>query len=86
MGESPGLLFELDALDLGGSATETGRKMASFPLHPRLAHLLMHAQELKVPRLGADLAAILSERDILRRTVRSCGYVRAGHYRASAGV
>lgn len=61
------LLFDLDALDLGGSATETGRKMASFPLHPRLAHLLMHAQELKVPRLGADLAAILSERDILRR-------------------
>lgn len=61
------LLFELDALDLGGSVTGTGRKMASFPVHPRLAHLLMHAQELNVPKLGADLAAILSERDILRK-------------------
>jgi len=61
------VLIDLDALDQNGSATKTGKKMASFPLHPRLARLLMHAQELQVPKLGADLAAILSERAILRR-------------------
>lgn len=61
------LLFGLDALDRDGSATKTGKAMARLPLHPRLARLLLHADELKVPRLGADLAALLSERDIICR-------------------
>jgi ATP-dependent helicase HrpB len=41
--------------------------MARLPLHPRLGRLSQRAAELGCPRLGADLAAILSERDILRR-------------------
>ncbi|HSW63535.1 MAG TPA: ATP-dependent helicase HrpB [Dissulfurispiraceae bacterium] len=61
------LLFDLDALDSAGYATKTGKAMAGLPLHPRLARLLMYAVEMKVPKLGADLAALLSERDILRR-------------------
>ena len=40
--------------------------MVLLPLHPRLSHLLIKSFELGCPRLGADIAALLSERDILR--------------------
>ncbi len=63
------LLTALGALDRHGSVTAAGRKMAGLPLHPRLGRLLVRADELGAPRLGADLAALLSERDILRRNV-----------------
>jgi ATP-dependent helicase HrpB len=61
------LLMELGALDPKGSVTPVGRWMARLPLHPRLGRLLHRSAELGCPRLGADLSAILSERDILRR-------------------
>src|SRR5512136_361454 len=61
------LLMDLGALDPKGSVTPVGRSMARLPLHPRLGRLSQRAAELGCPRLGADLAAILSERDILRR-------------------
>jgi ATP-dependent helicase HrpB len=61
------LLMDLGALDPDGSATPVGRSMARLPLHPRLGRLSQRASELGCPRLGADLAALLSERDILRR-------------------
>lgn len=61
------LLMDLGALDKSASVTVEGRKMAGFPLHPRLARLLLRAEEMGCPCLGADLAALLSERDILRR-------------------
>ena len=62
------LLGDLGALDRNGLVTRTGREMAGLPLHPRLARLMLRAKELQVPQLGADLAALLSERDPLRRT------------------
>ena len=62
------LLKDLGALDHSGSITQTGRAMALLPLHPRLSRLMMRAQELDCTGLGADLAALLSERDIVRRT------------------
>jgi len=61
------LLLELGALDSEGAVTPVGRSMARLPLHPRLGRLLQRAGELGCLRLGADLAAMLSERDILRR-------------------
>jgi ATP-dependent helicase HrpB len=61
------LLMDLGALDPEGSATPVGRSMARLPLHPRLGRLSQRASELGCPRLGVDLAALLSERDILRR-------------------
>ncbi len=61
------LLQDLGALDRAGSATPLGRAMVRLPLHPRLSRLMMRAQELGCVRLGADLAALLSERDIFRR-------------------
>ncbi len=61
------LLIELGALDPSGAITAQGREMASLPLHPRLAGLMTRAAELGCISLGADLAALLSERDIIRR-------------------
>lgn len=62
------LLKELGALAEDGSVTAPGRVMARLPLHPRLARLLAGARELGCIRLGADLCALLTERDIFRRT------------------
>ncbi|MEX1183715.1 MAG: ATP-dependent helicase HrpB [Gemmatimonadota bacterium] len=60
------LLRALDALDDDGRATAHGRALASFALHPRLAHMLMNATSLELGALGCDLAALLAERDVLR--------------------
>ena len=43
-----------------------GRAMARLPVHPRLAHMLLRARELGALALAAELAALLSERDLLR--------------------
>ena len=63
------LLTDLSALDVSGSITTAGRAMARFPVHPRLARLLQRAGELGCLCLGSDLAALLSERDIIRRSL-----------------
>ncbi|HUI67093.1 MAG TPA: ATP-dependent helicase HrpB [Nitrospirota bacterium] len=60
------LLRNLGALDPSGSVTSIGRAMARLPLHPRLSRLMMRAEQLGCVRLGADLAAILTERDVFR--------------------
>jgi ATP-dependent helicase HrpB len=44
-----------------------GKAMARLPLHPRLAHMVVAGKRLKAGRLAADLAALLSERDLLER-------------------
>ena len=61
------LLGDLGAVDETGSVTPAGRQMARLPLHPRLSRLMLRAGELHCRSLGADLSALLSERDILRR-------------------
>lgn len=61
------LLRNLDAIDAKGAITEMGKAMARLPLHPRLAHMVVAGKRLKAGRLAADLAALLSERDILER-------------------
>ncbi len=60
------LLRRLDALDETGRVTPHGREMARLPLHPRLAHMMVIARQLRCVSLAADLAALLSERDLLR--------------------
>jgi ATP-dependent helicase HrpB len=62
------LLKGLSALDAKGSITPVGKAMARLPLHPRLGRLLLKAADMGFPSLGADLAALLSERDILRHS------------------
>lgn len=60
------LLIQLGALDGKGKVTEHGRRMAELPLHPRLAHMVQRACEQGVGALACDVAALLSERDLLR--------------------
>jgi len=62
------LLQRLGALDGAGSITAHGRAMARLAVHPRLAHMLLRARELEAVPLAAQLAALLSERDLLRGT------------------
>lgn len=61
------LLRKLGALDDQSRITDHGKAMARWPVHPRLAHLLLEAESRGAPLLGARLAALLSERDVLRR-------------------
>lgn len=65
------LLTQLDGLDKDGRLTAMGRKMAGLPLHPRLAHMLLKSVELAGAPLACDLAALLSERDILQGATSS---------------
>jgi ATP-dependent helicase HrpB len=60
------LLRDLGALDREGRPTETGRRMAELPVHPRLARLLFRGKELEKEEAAAVVAALLSERDIFR--------------------
>lgn len=59
------ILHHLNALE-NGAITEHGRKIHTVPCHPRIAHMLLLAEEDKLP-LGTDLAALLEERDPLTR-------------------
>jgi ATP-dependent helicase HrpB len=60
------LLSRLGALDVSGRITQHGRQMARLSVHPRLAHMLLRGLDLGALPLAADLAALLSERDLLR--------------------
>lgn len=61
------LLRQLDALDSTGRVTSHGQAMSRLGLHPRLAHMVLRAAHEGNRDLACDLAALLSERDILRR-------------------
>ncbi len=60
------LLRRLEAIDAAGAITATGRAMLETGLHPRLAHMLVRARGTAFAALAARLAALLSERDLLR--------------------
>ena len=62
------LCTRLGALDEHGGLSELGRRMLRFPLHPRLARLVLEAEARGEGERGCVLAALLSERDILLGT------------------
>ena len=66
VGQARELLRELGALEDAGFITPHGRAMAGLPLHPRLAHMLLRAREMRLGATACDLAALLAERDVLR--------------------
>lgn len=71
------LLVQLDAVIADGSITSSGQAMAAFPLHPRLGHMLSQAEARGLGPLACDIAALLSERDILvGEDRRSCDLVK----------
>lgn len=59
-----GLLHRLGALTKDGALTDVGRRLLKFPVHPRLARLIVETEALGVAREGATLAALLGERDV----------------------
>ncbi len=60
------LLQILSAIDQDGRITSQGCRMAALPLHPRLARMVIAADGIGQAGAACDLAALLSERDILR--------------------
>ncbi len=64
-------LTTLGALDADGGLTSTGRRLAALPVHPRLGRLLLAAASAGASDLGAELAALLSDRDVLRTSMSS---------------
>ena len=58
------LLHSLNALDKN-KITRHGVKMQKLPCHPRIAHLLLRAEEDQLTALATDIAAILEEKDPL---------------------
>jgi len=60
------LLLRLEAVDRDGRVTPHGRRLAGIGAHPRLGHMLVRAGDLGAAKLACELAAILSERDVLR--------------------
>ena len=59
-------LHQLGALE-AGRITAHGKRMHQLPCHPRLAHMLLMAEEEDLLGLAADIAALLEERDPLGR-------------------
>jgi ATP-dependent helicase HrpB len=66
--EARSLLVQLGALDASGRLTRHGAAMTRLALHPRLSHMVMKATELHDRDSACEIAALLSERDLLRRS------------------
>jgi ATP-dependent helicase HrpB len=61
------LLQRLGAMDRQRRITASGRQLSALPAHPRLAHILINTTEGD-RQLACDLVALLSERDIIKRS------------------
>lgn len=67
LAQGRGLLRDLGALDATGRVTAHGRAMAELGIAPRLAHLVLTGAAQGMATLSCEVAALLAERDILRR-------------------
>ena len=67
------VLHQLGALDDRQRITAQGREMAGLGAHPRLAHLLLCARAGGVEALGAVLAVLLGERDVVDPRIETRG-------------
>ncbi|MEQ8556389.1 MAG: ATP-dependent helicase HrpB [Cyclobacteriaceae bacterium] len=56
------LLHELEALE-DGKITSHGKQIQQLPCHPRIAHMLLEADEMGLAPLATDIAALIEERD-----------------------
>jgi ATP-dependent helicase HrpB len=61
------LLEHLGALDSALRITAHGLAMTTLATHPRLAHMLLRARELEMGATACAVAALLEDRDIIRR-------------------
>ena len=80
------LLVRLGALDRHNSTlTQLGKRMARIPAHPRVARLLIEAEERHCGAIGALLAAVVSERSIILRDKESKNSF-VSHFSASLDI
>lgn len=54
----------VEAIDGDGRPTAHGRRIATMPMPPRLAHMLLRAGEMGQGRIAAEVAVLLSERGL----------------------
>lgn len=66
LSQARALLRQLEAIDADNRVTPHGRRMVELGVHPRLAHMMVRAEERGLGDLACDIAAILSERDLLK--------------------
>ncbi len=59
------LLRDIGAIDAQGNLCDAGKEMSAFPMHPRLARLLLEASKRRCVRIACFTAAYLSERSAL---------------------
>ena len=64
------LLHQLGAMDAQSKITSHGKAMAKWAAHPRLAHMMLRANEIGAGALACEVAALLNERDVLRGRMR----------------
>ena len=57
------LLQSLGAIDAKGTITEIGKQMVGLPCHPRVARMILHAEDNRQKSLACDIAALLEEKD-----------------------
>ncbi len=60
------LLFRLGAIDRENRITEHGKKISSFGLHPRLAHMMIRSKELGYAYEASLISVLVSEKDIYK--------------------
>ena len=60
------LLRRLGLMNDTNQISNRGKEVSGWPMHPRLALMLLEAADRGESKLGARLAALLSERDVLR--------------------
>lgn len=64
LSEARDLLAELGTIDEDGRITERGKRLARFPLHPRLAAMVVEAAREDKALLAAEIAVVVSERGL----------------------
>ncbi len=64
LAQATNLLHELDALQ-DGQITDHGKRLHQLPTHPRIAHMLIMAQDSDQLELATDIAPLLEKKEIL---------------------
>ena len=73
LAQARALLRQLEAIDAGNLATPHGRRMAELGVHPRLAHMMVRAEERG---LGCGRTPLGSQRTRARRHTAKMGCVQ----------
>jgi len=62
------LLVKIGMLEKSGRITALGKQASTLPIHPRLAKMMLAANGNQEREVACNIAALLSERDLLQRS------------------